>query len=594
VALGEFTLSTGARADSQFSGTISGLGSLVKRGADTTFNLTGSNTYNGSTWVAEGTLAIGNGGTTGALAGTSGFVVDGTLQVRRADRLSIDQPISGSGALELLGTDANSTLTLQGSNKTHSGSTRVRVGRLVTLGDEALSDLSDLVVDATGSVLLGGAETVRSVSAKGVVDIASRLTSTGTMELGGAVHAAGTAALRLEAAAIEAPNPGNRWGANLSLSSAGTVNLSAGTDAGQRQPLSLGAVQAGGGGRIEASTLTLNGPLSVAGGTLVLDVDKGEVTVEPTGTMIGKLTPANRQIALTEDVLTQGPDGSITVSGSGRLDVRASRGGSVALQAGDNRFEGNGLSVVVGDENQPWAANAKPGAGSIELSVQNQVRVSGVQVDVGGAGIQADMVTVRAGGVRTLGDSRIVAKLPYDNQVGSNRALPALIFDLTDLAFETPGSYGVAGSGINISVGSKLFGDRSLLPVDGGYLTVLPLGGARGSTALLLVGPIVGGTYSFFYSGAGQQNEVPVFYNGVSAVTPQVSGSISSTVSVSEGARKERFDEAVRTENVALRLRSGVIAEVGPGRPATVSTSTLEGLRPPLCSPVPGTLACGP
>ena len=62
---------------------------------------------------------------------------------------------------------------------------------------------------------------------------------------------------------------------------------------------------------------------------------------------------------------------------------------------------------------------------------------------------------------------------------------------------------------------------------------------------------------------------------------------------MSEGARKERFEEAVRTENVALRLRAGVIAEVGPGVPATVVGDTGEGARKPeLCRPEQGTLAC--
>ena len=93
------------------------------------------------------------------------------------------------------------------------------------------------------------------------------------------------------------------------------------------------------------------------------------------------------------------------------------------------------------------------------------------------------------------------------------------------------------------------------------------------------------GTYGFFFDGAGQQSEIPVFYNGVSAVTPQVQGSISSTVSVSESARKERFEEAVRTENVALRMRAGVIAEVGPGTPATASTGALGVRPPPGCAP---------
>jgi len=46
----------------------------------------------------------------------------------------------------------------------------------------------------------------------------------------------------------------------------------------------------------------------------------------------------------------------------------------------------------------------------------------------------------------------------------------------------------------------------------------------------------------------------------------------------------------VRTENVSSRLRSGVIAEVGAGRPATVGR---ESIRPPdTCEVKPGTLRC--
>jgi len=86
--------------------------------------------------------------------------------------------------------------------------------------------------------------------------------------------------------------------------------------------------------------------------------------------------------------------------------------------------------------------------------------------------------------------------------------------------------------------------------------------------------------------------EIPVFYNGVSPSTPQLSGSISAIVSVSESARRERFEEAVRTENVAVRLRAGVIAEVGPGRPATQGS---DGARPPeSCAPLAGALNCAP
>ena len=75
-------------------------------------------------------------------------------------------------------------------------------------------------------------------------------------------------------------------------------------------------------------------------------------------------------------------------------------------------------------------------------------------------------------------------------------------------------------------------------------------------------------------------------------MTPAVENSISATVSVSESARKQRFEEAVRTENVALRLRAGVIAEVGPGRSATTGS---QGLRlPTICPPAGASLGCGP
>ena len=58
-------------------------------------------------------------------------------------------------------------------------------------------------------------------------------------------------------------------------------------------------------------------------------------------------------------------------------------------------------------------------------------------------------------------------------------------------------------------------------------LTVLPAArlGGMGRTAVFLQGPATATGYSFFYDGARRQGTVPVFYNGDSAVPPQVSGS---------------------------------------------------------------------
>ncbi|WP_186378598.1 autotransporter-associated beta strand repeat-containing protein, partial [Yersinia kristensenii] len=51
-----------------YSGVISGSGSLNQAGNDV-LTLTGDNTYAGGTTISAGTLQIGNGGTTGAIAG---------------------------------------------------------------------------------------------------------------------------------------------------------------------------------------------------------------------------------------------------------------------------------------------------------------------------------------------------------------------------------------------------------------------------------------------------------------------------------------------------------------------------------------------
>jgi len=272
--------------------------------------------------------------------------------------------------------------------------------------------------------------------------------------------------------------------------------------------------------------------------------------------------------------------------------VRSTRGGSVTLLSDDNAFTG-GLAVrssTTDTAQTPWADNAVAFGGH-DVAMQGRVRVAATTVRVGGAGIEADVVTIRASQLSTAPDAVIAARLPFDNLVGTTTQTPGLTLELRPDAFTTPSSFGVQSAPIGVNVGSRAWGNRAL-PVDGGYVSVLPRNGAHGSTAVLLAGPPVANGYGFFFDGAGLQTEIPVFYNGVLPVTPQVSGSISATVAVSENARRERFEEAVRTENVATRLRAGVIAEVGAGRPATVGT---EGARPPAaCAPAGGTLGCAP
>ena len=592
LGLGAFTLTTGSAGSTTFSGVMDGSGGIVKRGAATTFTLAGANSYTGITRVAEGTLTLGDGANHGSLA-SSALVVDGLLRSQRSDDVVFAAPISGSGGVEQAG---GGTLTMQGGNKTYSGATTVASGKLATTASENLSDVSAVSVATDAQLVLGGAETVKSLDASGKVVIASSLTTTGAMALKGAVTAIAGAQVTLTATQIDAVNDGNAWGSSLAINASGALNLSAGKTGADFKDLTLGAFSVGGGGRVDAGKLVLGGVTRVSGANaLVFDASGAAILVVPdlASGLIGKITPANTPIAFTADVVTQTADSRIEVASGGLLSIVASKGGSVNLSTDSNQFVG-GLAVRSGGQaGKAWSANLTPD-GATSYSLQNRIRVSGGQVNVGGAGFEADVVSIKADVLTTLGAAVIVARLPYDNLVGAADSLPGLSLELTPASFLTNFPFGQGTSELAINVGAVAFGARDTLKVDSGFVTVSPRGGAKGSTAVFLKGPLVAGSYGFFYDGAGQQTEVPVFYNGVSTVTPQVSGSISSTVSVSESARKERFEEAVRTENVAVRLRAGVIAEVGPGTPATVSTEPLDKMRPEVCPPAGSTLGCAP
>ena len=106
-----------------YAGVISGTGSLTQAGAGT-LTLTGANTYTGTTTISAGTLQLGNGGTTGSVAGN--IVDNAALVFNRSDALTYGGVISGTGTLTQAGTG---TLTLTGAN-TYTGATTISAGTL--------------------------------------------------------------------------------------------------------------------------------------------------------------------------------------------------------------------------------------------------------------------------------------------------------------------------------------------------------------------------------------------------------------------------------------------------------------------------------
>jgi autotransporter-associated beta strand protein len=179
--------------DGTYSGNLSGTGTMTKEGAGT-LELTGANTYGGTTTVSGGILRAG---TASAFAQNSAYsLIGGTLDLNDHDltaasltgsgnvdlgsaTLTLDTPgtgtfagvISGGGALTKTGTG---TAILTETN-TYAGGTTVGAGGLLVNG--AIGD-----VTVAGGAVLGGSGTVGNIMASGTVATGN---SIGTLNVAG-------------------------------------------------------------------------------------------------------------------------------------------------------------------------------------------------------------------------------------------------------------------------------------------------------------------------------------------------------------------------------------------------------------------------
>ncbi|QVQ28429.1 autotransporter domain-containing protein [Achromobacter deleyi] len=112
---------------------LAGNGRLAKLGAGTLV-LTGNNAYLGGTSIQAGTLQVGDGATSGSIAGNVDIAGGATLAIKRSDRVLLGGNVSGAGELRHAGTGA---LVLTGQN-TYTGATTIESG-LLQVGDGGAS-----------------------------------------------------------------------------------------------------------------------------------------------------------------------------------------------------------------------------------------------------------------------------------------------------------------------------------------------------------------------------------------------------------------------------------------------------------------------
>jgi autotransporter-associated beta strand protein len=152
-------------------------GTFTKTGSGSLI-LIGAGTHTGGTTIADGTLQLGNGGSTGSL-GAGSILNQGTLTVQRATGLSISSAISGTGSFVQAGTG---TTTLAGAN-TYSGDTTVSAGTLFVT--------SPFFADSSSVRLSTGA---RLNLAHSSTDVIERLYFNGQLQVAGVWGAVGSGA----------------------------------------------------------------------------------------------------------------------------------------------------------------------------------------------------------------------------------------------------------------------------------------------------------------------------------------------------------------------------------------------------------------
>ena len=163
-------------SDTNVGNAISGSGSIVNEGSGSV-NLTGANTYSGTTTITSGTICVGNAGTTGSL-GSGEVINNSALAFNRSDAFTVANVISGTGTVTKLGA---SSVTLTGAN-TYTGATSVSNGSLLVGATGSIG--SSAVTVASGATFGGSGSAAGNVLLSSGATLAPGIASVGTLSVG--------------------------------------------------------------------------------------------------------------------------------------------------------------------------------------------------------------------------------------------------------------------------------------------------------------------------------------------------------------------------------------------------------------------------
>ncbi|WP_342670244.1 autotransporter outer membrane beta-barrel domain-containing protein [Desulfobulbus elongatus] len=360
-------------------GQITGTGALRQIGTGTTI-LTANNTYSGGTFIDQGALQLGDGGTGGNVFGD--IVNEGTLVFDRSDLLPIIGSISGTGGVEQNGTGET---VLFGVNS-YSGPTDVKAGRLYVNGNNTLA--TGLTTVNSGATLGGAGDGVNTGIIGGSVTVASG----GTLSPGDVGDFPGTLTINQD----------------LTLQNGAVLDYSFGEANVPGGPLNDLTVVHG--------DLTLAGTINVSlseGGSFdvgiyrVISYDGGltnntlAIGAIPAGTNAADYfvqTSIANQVNLA---YTAGLELNFWDGGDANLhNNNGVNGGNGVWHATQGTFDNKNWTDQFGVPNAPWASeafaifSATPGTVIVDEGIAGEVRAAGMQFASNGYVIQGDPITL--------------------------------------------------------------------------------------------------------------------------------------------------------------------------------------------------------
>ncbi|TCT06769.1 autotransporter domain-containing protein [Aquabacter spiritensis] len=489
-----------ARTDTlTYGGVISGSGSVTQKGGGTLI-LTGDSTFTGLTFIASGTVQLGNGGTSGAIA--SPMVMNGgTLAFNRSDDVTFDSIITGVGSVVQKGPG---TLTLTAEN-TYAGGTSITGGTLRIASDGVLgaasggltfdggtlsfatymtmtrdvtllSDGGTLSWDQSDTLMMSGVisgEGALTLTGGGLFSLANANTYTGgTVVTGESVLAVGddsslgavSGTLTLSTGALVVYEAFDPFTIARNMTLVGSENVVS----------------------VDTTTLTLAGTVSGAGG--FTKIGSGTVVLTGTNSYAGGTTIAGGTVQVSSDANLGAASGGLTLSG-GTLSTTASftSARSVVLtQALSSKLaaapKGSGGTFQVAGETALTLSGVISGSGALTKAGAGTLILTGENTYTGGTTISAGTLQLGIGGA----SGSIVGDVVNNS---------ALVFNRSD-TYTFPGTISGSGTVSFTGGGTVLFATPGAYsgPISVSDATVtLETGSTSGSVFTLGTGGVLNG-----------------------------------------------------------------------------------------------------